>query len=160
MLFKTIKREQEHFINLTNIRLKKLSSFNEKLYSFIIALTSYTVNNPGMITVLNWARYQNVGIALPHQELHKIFSKFDYISDALEHGSLRGGKEDFNAIFVFIFFLIMHKLRELPVKVKDHSNYLPFTRQIFSLFCNGITGYISRNKKPHQQKGKAYVKQQ
>ncbi|MBN1799221.1 MAG: TetR/AcrR family transcriptional regulator [Spirochaetales bacterium] len=160
MFFKTIKREQEHFIDLTNTRLQKMNSFSEKLYSFIITLTSYTVNNPGMITILNWARYQNVGIALPHRELHKIFSQFDFKTDALQHDSLSDSKQDFSTIIIFIFFQIMYKLQDLPIKGKSHNNYLPFTRQIFSLFCNGITGYISRNKKPLQQKGKAYVKQQ
>jgi AcrR family transcriptional regulator len=158
MLLKTIKREQEHFIDLTNARLKKLNDFSEQLYSFIITLTSYTVNNPGMIIVLNWARYQNVGITLPKRELHKLFSRCDLINQALEHRSLRGSTQDFHSIFVFIFFLIMHKLSELPVKVENHNHYLPFTRQIFTLFCRGITGEIIRTKESQQQKGKVYVK--
>jgi AcrR family transcriptional regulator len=158
MLLKTIIREQEHFYNLASARFKELPSFPEKLYSFIIALTSYTVNNPGMITVLNWARYQNIAVVLPKQELKKIFSKFDFISQALEKDCLRVGQEDPHNIFIFIFFLIMHKLREVQIQHKSNYGYFLFTRHIFLLLCNGLTCQI--RKKTSQKERSPYVSTQ
>jgi AcrR family transcriptional regulator len=150
MLLKTIKREQEYFSNLLRPRLSGLSTFSQKLYAFIVTLISYTAHNPGLITVLNWARYQNIGMSLPRQELHKIFAKFDFLRRALEQGVLRGGPEDFNTIFIFIFFFIMHRLRELPARFaaeKGSAAFTGFTRQAFSLFCGGITAQLSLKKK-------------
>jgi AcrR family transcriptional regulator len=147
MLLKTIKREQEHFSDLLRPRLSGLTAFSEMLYAFIVTLISYTLHNPGMITVLNWARYQNIGMSLPRQELHKIFAKFDFLRRALEQGILRGGPEDFNTIFIFIFFFIMHRLRELPLRADAGTGFTAFTRQAFSLFCGGITAQLSLKKK-------------
>ncbi|MEJ2662928.1 MAG: TetR/AcrR family transcriptional regulator [Spirochaetia bacterium] len=147
MLFKTIKREQEYFFKLVLPRLDAQPDFHNKLYAFIIAITSYTAHNPGMITVLNWARYQNIGMSLPKHELHKIFDKFEFLRRALDRGILRGTVEDFRPVFIFVFFFIMHKLRELPVKTTAKTTYLGYTRRIFSLFCGGIHAQLTSEKR-------------
>ena len=146
MLHKTIQREQNHFLNLVINRLSLYQSLPEKIYCLMVLIASYVYNNPTMITVLNWAHYQNIGINIPHKYFHEMRKHFDFIHKAIANGHLRGLEEDSWAIMAFIHFLVISNMFSFQTKKNGYTHVLNSIKHFYFLFAHGLLGELKRIK--------------
>ena len=140
LLLKTLVREQEHFFTLASARLAEYPGLREKLYSLFIVALSYLANKPKFMTVLHWARYRKLGITLPHEKLMSIYRRFTLWDSQKTVAGKNAQSTDPEVQFMFMLFFLVNEIHYLPLGENMDSNNLPLIRDLFRLYCVGVTG--------------------
>ena len=138
MLSKMVEREQQHIKILLKDRIEKLSSFQERAYGFMIAMASYAMNTPGLITAFGWLRSQNINFGLKHPGKEFVEETFFFIREAERAGLLSLSGEKALRAGAFLHVLSVHVIIALRRIGKNREEILATVRNFHTYYLYGF----------------------
>lgn len=132
MLINMIKTEITTKDEILNKKSQQYESFEEKLYSLIVSLSSYYLNDLRILNVFDWIHYQGMQF-INFKKIHKNKSDVpDYINNLLKN-NITSNLQDFNNEFIYAFLnmqvvkeLFLSKAMNFEIKIKDMRNIFKY----------------------------------
>ncbi|MBN2547156.1 MAG: TetR/AcrR family transcriptional regulator [Spirochaetes bacterium] len=137
MFINMVKTEITKKDEILNKKSMQYESFEEKIYSIIVSLASYYLNDLRILNVFDWLHYQGMQF-MNFKKINK--NKFiipEFINNLLNTNKILN-KFNFDNYFIYTFMnmqvvkeLFLSKTMNFEIKIKDMRN-------IFKYFINGI----------------------
>jgi AcrR family transcriptional regulator len=139
MLGQTIGREQEHIAGLIQAKVLPRATFSERSYAYMVVTASYTLNNPSLITVFNWLRFQNIGHKVNPPSPDYVRRFFTFFTDAAEAGQLSIPGGDTIRAASFLHVLAFREVMDYRQGVVPKTDLFARLRALHRLYLHGIS---------------------
>ncbi len=138
MLSQMIEREYKVLFKLFMAEEENIHSFTEYVFSFLVITVSHLLNNPTVLSVLNWFRIQRGEIKHHPPKNDFLINKFFFIKEAFDSGKLISNNLDLYEIIIYLNFQVIRETMDSYKKKRSVEEALKRIRVIYKLFMNGI----------------------
>ncbi|MFW5811898.1 MAG: TetR/AcrR family transcriptional regulator [Alkalispirochaetaceae bacterium] len=138
MFGKVVEREKAHFASLVTGRIRFIESVEQRLYALFLVAASYAVNNPTMVTVLNWLRYRSVPVRPPESAMARMREGLSFIEESCRRGEMRAPLGSPDSLIVFPNFLVHREMMESGFRELPREQQMRSLRRLYTLFERGI----------------------
>jgi AcrR family transcriptional regulator len=138
MLGRMIEREQAHVSALLKSRMQGIEGFPAKSFCYMVVTASYSLNNPALLTVFNWLRFQNIDVAVKPPDVAFMLDYFSFISEAYDQDILIGNKSDMLQAASFLHILSFRIVMDLRTLGVGYEAIMERLRNFHNLYLYGF----------------------
>ncbi len=146
MLWKMIDRERHKLGSLFLDKIQNLNSFEEKLYAYLAIFTWYLARRPEFLAVLNWFRFQQFHIEVPHECKGGMEKYIKFIENGEQSGKLRTDLFVKNMKAYWINYLLIQEINNMYWIEGLSDRIWPSIRIVYKLFLFGVKGVEDEKK--------------
>ena len=140
MLWKMIDRERHQLGQLFLDRSEQLHSVEERIYAYFAIFAWYLSRRPEFLAVMNWFRFQQFHIEIPHHMKGGMNKYIGFINEAEQSGKLRTDVLDTITKARWINYLLIQEINNMYWIEGLSDRMWPFIRSSFKLFLFGVKG--------------------
>ena len=138
MLSRMLERERSHATAILKDRLAGQRGFPSRSYSYMVVTATYTLNNPALLTVYNWLRFQNIAMQIAPPEVPVLKEYFSFIFEAFEQGELLCGGDDILHAAAFLHVLAFRIVMDMRNMGRDNDSIMSQIRVFHKLYLHGF----------------------
>jgi len=140
MLWKMIDRERHQLGQLFLDRSELLDTVEERIYAYFAIFAWYLSRRPEFLAVMNWFRFQQFHIKIPHHMKGGMNKYIGFINEAEQSGKLRTDVLDTITKARWINYLLIQEINNMYWIEGLSDRMWPFIRSSFKLFLFGVKG--------------------
>lgn len=138
MLTKMVEREQQHLRRIVRERLDGLATFPERAYGFMIAMASYAMNNPALLTAIGWLRSQNIDFGVKHPGKDFTEEFFFFIREAEREGVLALSDDRALRAGALLHVISMHVIMAMQRIGRSRDEIVATVRNFHAYYLHGL----------------------
>ncbi len=140
MLWKMIDRERHQLGQLFLDRSELLDTVEERIYAYFAIFAWYLSRRPEFLAVMNWFRFQQFHIKIPHHMKGGMNKYIGFINEAEQSGKLRTDVLDTITKARWINYLLIQEINNMYWIEGLSQKIWPFIRTVYKLFLCGVKG--------------------
>lgn len=146
MFGQVVEREKAHFASIVAGRIRFFETVEERVYALFLVSASYAVNNPTMVTVLNWLRYRNLPVRPPQAAMDRLREGLSFMGESCRRGEMRSPVGCPFSLMVFPNFLVHREITEGGFRELSKDQRTETLRRMYRMFEGGLSPAGAENE--------------
>jgi len=145
LLEETMLRENETFLNLLEIKIANSDDPKERLWIYQVLVCSYAVMRPELLTVLHWAVYQNLNLAVPQEAARKSICELERLirNTGWNFADVRFLEPV--QLLAYVYFLVSRHLHRSWDRLGEESPF-EILEPLYRYIGRGLGGFVPTRK--------------
>jgi AcrR family transcriptional regulator len=140
MISTMLERERKQLMTLYAERENRYSTFQDKLFCYVLIFASYLLNKPDLLITFNWIRIQGIKVHMEKPDLDKLEEEFSFLfKNFKDHDVETFGLHIVELISLLNMQIIREVMNGFHYDIERHRIYTRILT-LFNCFFHGIGG--------------------
>lgn len=141
MLHQMILHEQSQFVHLWQKRAATMQGTGERVYGYMVMLSSYFMQNTALLSMFEWLRYRRIQPHLPEEGRERLEEPLAFLRAEVANGTTGGAGMNFSELAALLWAIVLWRVFTLRPRF-DPEETKRSMRMSYRLFTLGLEQLI------------------